>query len=193
MHTRTAASPALAHWRSTSRTEIDHLVDAHHVVRGIGPAGAPAAEQIIHALVVQLAARFQRYCRDLHDAAVDAVVSAAPDSYRTLLREALTTGRRLDRQNATSAVLGHDFSRFDLKLWPALAGAPAGARDTLDEVMGARNAIAHQDVSKLARLRLDLAVLQGWRQALDDLAGAVDTAVGSRVGAVVGHFPWDRG
>jgi len=78
VHIQVAVSPALAHWRSASRAEIDHLIDAYHVVRAIGPAGGPAAEQILHALVVQLAARFQRFCRDLHDAAIDALVSPAP-------------------------------------------------------------------------------------------------------------------
>ncbi len=189
-------SPALAHWRSASRTEIDHLLAAHHFVRALGPAGGPAAEQILHALVVQLAARFQRYCRDLHDAAVDALAAAVPDAYGTLLREAFLTGRRLDRQNATSAVLANDFNRFDLRIWSVLPATQAAARTTLDEVMSARNAIAHQDASGLARLRLDTAVLRGWRQALDDLAGAVDVAVGDRLGEVVGDFSWikdDRG
>ena len=190
MHTR--ASPALAHWRSASRTDIGHLLDAHLIVRALGPAGAPAAEQVLHAVVVQLAGRFQRYCRDLPDAAVDALVAAAPDAYRALLRVTLMAGRRLDRQNATSAVLAHDFDRFDLELWPALAGVAVGARETLDAVMSARNAIAHQDVPRLARLRLDLAVLRGWWGALDDLAGAVDAVVAARVGAVVGRLPGDQ-
>lgn len=187
------SSPALAHWRSTSRGEIAHLLDAHLVVRGLGPGGAPAAEQILHAVVVQVAGRFQRYCRDLHDVAVDALVAAAPETYRTLLQVTLVTGRRLDRQNATSAVLAHDFDRFHFEMWSALVGVPAKLRDTLDEVMAARNAIAHQDVPRLARLRLDLPVLRDWLSALDELAGAVDSAVADRIAAVVGHLPWDQG
>ena len=186
-------SPALARWRTASRTEIDHLLAAFYVVRALGPAGRPAAEQVLHALVVQLAARFQRYCRDLHDAIVDALAAAAPPAYGTLLREAFLTGRRLDRQNATSAVLANDFNRFDLKIWSALPAVQAAARHTLDEVMSARNAIAHQDVPGLARLRLDIVVLRGWRQSLDDLAVAVDGAVGARLGEVVGDFSWDQG
>lgn len=185
-------SPALAHWRSTSRREIRHLLDAHHLVRRIGPGGQPAAEQILHALVVQLAARFQRFCRDLHDAAVDALVATTPAAYRSLLRDALLLGRRLDRHNATSAALRDDFGRLDLELWAALAGAPPRARETLDEVMSARNAIAHQDVLKLGRLRLDLTAILSWRQALDDLAGAIDVAVTVRVGEIVGQDPWNQ-
>jgi hypothetical protein len=190
MHTR--ASPALVHWRSASRHEIRHLLDAHHIVRRIGPGGQPAAEQILHALVVQLAARFQRYSRDLHDAAIDALVTTAPESHRTVILSNLTAGRRLDRQNPTSAVLAQDFRRFDIELWPALAGEPPGARDTLDQVMAARNAIAHQDVPGLERLRLDLTVFRGWRQALDDLAGRLDVTFGRRIGAMVGSFPWNQ-
>ena len=188
MHTR--ASPALAHWRSASRTEISHLLDAHLLVRALGPAGAPAAEQVLHAVVVQLAGRFQRYCRDLHDAAVDALVAAAPARYRSLLKTVLEADRRLDRQNATSAVLESDFRRFDLRLWAALGHPATEARRTLDEMNALRNAIAHQDAQKLDGLRIDLATVRRWWSILDELAAAVDRVVGHRIAEVIEHFPW---
>lgn len=189
MHTR--ASPALVHWRSASRHEIRHLLDAHHIVRRIGPGGQPAAEQILHALVVQLAARFQRYSRDLHDAAAEALATAAPEPYRTLLKRLLEADRRLDRHNATSAVLTSDFRRFGLDLWPALGATAVHSRHTLDEVNAARNAIAHQDAPKLDALRLDLAVFRDWRRTLDELAAAVDSAVSDHLTEVTGHDPWN--
>ena len=181
-------SPALAHWRSTSRTEIGHLLDTYLGVRLLDPDNTSAAEQLLHALVVQLAGRFQRFCRDLHDAAIDALVAPTPGAYRSLLRDVMLIGRRLDRHNATSAALRDDFGRFDLELWSDLAGAPAEARQVLDEVMSARNAIAHQDVGKLAHLGLDLAVLRRWRLTLDELAGSIDAAVMVKVDEIVGSF-----
>lgn len=119
------------------------------------------------------------------------MVSAAPDSYATVLREALVAGRRLDRQNATSAVLEQDFGRFDLALWRALDEALPGARRMLDEVNSWRNAIAHQDAVRLSGLELDLPTVRRWRRLLDELATAMDGVVGGRIRETTGRFPWE--
>ncbi len=78
-------SPPLTRWRTIGRAEIDELINAHRAVGGSGPGRRTATWQINHALVVQLAAQFQRYCRDLHDECAGAMVAAAPADYRPAL------------------------------------------------------------------------------------------------------------
>ena len=57
-------SPSLSSWRTRSQAEIDELMDAHRAVGGAGPGRRTATQQIDYALVVQLAAQFQRFCRN---------------------------------------------------------------------------------------------------------------------------------
>ncbi len=107
-------SPPLQRWRTVGHAEIDQLVAAHYAVGGTGPGRRTATQQINHALVVQLASQFQRYCRDLHGLCADAMVAAAPPTYRRALGLALTAGCRLDSQSAQPASLGNDFGRFGI-------------------------------------------------------------------------------
>jgi hypothetical protein len=192
-------SPALARWRTIGRAELTELVAAHHAVGGRGPGRRTATQQINHALVVQLAAQFQRYCRDLHDLCITAVAATAPVPLRSTVREAFTRGRRLDRQNAHSAALGDDFGRFVADFWPAvdrLGHRFAARRRRLDQLNVWRNAIAHHDFRHISAdaltrgTRVDLATFHTWYRALDELAGGIDRTVHAGLLTLTGVSPW---
>jgi hypothetical protein len=192
-------SAALLRWRTISQAEIDELPAAHHAVGGTGPGRRTATRQINHALVVQLAAQFQRFCRDLHGLCADAVIDAAPPMHGPLLRVALAVGRRLDRMNATSGTLGDDFGRFGLEFWPeidALGRQYAIRRRRLDQLNLWRNAIAHQDFRRvdadpLARdTRPDLPTFRVWRSAVDQLATGIDRVMHRELISITGSDPW---
>jgi hypothetical protein len=192
-------SPSLHRWRTVGQAGIDELLAAHGAVAGLGPGRRAASRQINYALVVQLASQFQRYCRDLHGLCADAVLSSAEESYRPMLRLALTSARKLDRQNATSASLGHDFGLFGFRFWSAVdALGPQYPirRRRLDQVNAWRNAIAHQDFDRLtgdpltAGTHPDLPTFRTWRRALDQLAGGIDRAMRTEVTDITGTPPW---
>jgi hypothetical protein len=192
-------SPSLARWRTVGQAEIDELLAAHQAISGLDRGRRAAARQINYALVVQLASQFQRYCRDLHGLCADAVLAAAQESYRPMLRLALTSARKLDRQNANSGNLGHDFGLFGFRFWAAvdaLGPRYPARRRRLDQVNAWRNAIAHQDLDRLADdpltagTRPDLPTFRIWRRSLDQLAGGIDRAMSTEVGDITGDLPW---
>ncbi|HEX6756180.1 MAG TPA: hypothetical protein VF109_09565 [Mycobacteriales bacterium] len=166
---------------------------------GLGPGRRAAARQINYALIVQLASQFQRYCRDLHGLCADAVLTSAEPSYQPMLRQALTSARKLDRQNANSGNLGHDFGLFGFRFWAAvdaLGPQYPARRRRLDQVNTWRNAIAHQDLDRLAGdplvagTRPDLPMFRVWRRSLDQLAGGIDRAMCTEVADITGDWPW---
>lgn len=192
-------SPSLVRWRTVGGAEIDELMEAHRAVGGTGPGRRTATQQINHALVVQLAAQFQRYCRDLHDECAGAMVAAAPADYRPALRLALLSGRKLDSQSAQPASLGSDFGRFGFDFWSAVyaaGGAHRRRRARLDQVAIWRNAIAHQDFRRPATdaatvgTRADLPTVRAWRGALDQLAGGIDRVMHREITRITGAEPW---
>jgi hypothetical protein len=192
-------SPPLVRWRITGADEINELMEAHRAVGGSGPGRRTATRQINHALIVQLAAQFQRYCRDLHDECAGAMVAAAPAEYQPALSLALLSGRKLDSQSAQPASLGSDFGRFGFDFWSAVYALGAAyriRRARLDQVAIWRNAIAHQDFRRPARdaatagSRADLPTIRSWRTALDQLAGGVDRVMHRELTRITGAEPW---
>lgn len=192
-------SSALIRWRTDGHAEIGQLLAAHRAVGGTGPGRRVATQQINHALVVQLAALFQRYCRDLHGLCVQATAVAAPAMLRPILADALTTGRSLDRQNAHSGALGADFGRFGMDFWPtvtALGPRYAARRQRLDELNAWRNAIAHQDFRRvvtdplLRGTRPDLPTDRIWRRAIAQLAAGMDRVMYVKLCTTNARPPW---
>src|SRR5215470_463712 len=193
------SSPSLVRWRTVGQAEIDELLAAHQAIGGTGPGRRTATQQINHALIVQLASQFQRYCRDLHGLCADAVVSAAPPPLQPALVLAFTAGRKLDRQNAHPGTLGDDFGRFGPRFWlavDALGPQFAVRRRRLDQVNAWRNAIAHQDFRHVGSdpltqgTRADLPTFRAWRSALDQLAGGIDRAMYRELAGIIGARPW---
>lgn len=192
-------SPPLLRWRTTGRAELDALSEARRAVAGGGAARRLAAQQVTHALVVQLAAQFQRFCRDLHSECSNVVVAAAPAAYQYVLDELLISGRKLDHLSAQPASLGSDFARFGLDLWSSVDQLDPRHRDRrrrLTQVVIWRNAIAHQDLRRAsadpltASTAVDPATVALWRRALDQLAGGLDRAMWAQLGTIVGRPPW---
>ena len=194
------ASRALTIWRTDSSDKLEELITAHASVGGIARGRRYATEQINASLVVQLAAHFQLFCRDLHTDAADVLVTAAPASYRSMLQVAFTERRGLDRGNASARTIASDFERLDLDLWAEVAAisSRAGMRRTrLEQLTAWRNAIAHQDFAFSAQQQalltetdLTLAWVRRWRGACDGLAQAFDKVVATHVTTIAGRPPW---
>jgi hypothetical protein len=144
-----------------------------------------------------LAAEFQGFTRDLHDAAAETFAREAASGNAKLeqiLRGTLVESRRIDRGNADKSGLADDFARFGIAIWPRLERQHrqnAQRARHLENLNKARNAIAHDDQEKFAELRtagyaLDLHNVRQWRQALHQLAVGMDTVVADHLTALFG-------
>lgn len=80
-------SAALVTWKTGRASRLDRLEAAHAAVYGTGDGGRRLAGGLNRALILQLAAEFQGFARDLHDEARYALVGelAAGDGQRQLV------------------------------------------------------------------------------------------------------------
>lgn len=194
------ASQALTRWRNQSAVKLDELIAAHTSVGGEGRGRRYATEQINASLVVQLAAHFQLFCRDLHSETIEGLALGAPAGYRSMLRVGFATRRGLDRGNASAQTIAMDFDRFDMGIWDqvnAFSCLTAVRRVRLEQLMVWRNAIVHQDFAfsaqqeaLLAGSSLTLAWIRRWRGACDGLAQTFAQVISAHVHGVTGRSPW---
>lgn len=189
-----SSSKTLLHWQKQSANELDEIEAAHAGVSGTGPGRRFATLRINHAYVVLLSSAFQRFCRDLHSEGSDFLASQVVPSVRFLFQRQLTQGRELDRGNPGPGNLGKDFGRFfatPSDFWKSVTAAPgfASRRNKLEELMQWRNAIAHQDWTKLGP-RVHLKTIRGWRSACNLLAVRFDRVVGAQLQSLTGKAPW---
>jgi hypothetical protein len=195
-------SAALSEWRSGRKAKLNNLLGAHIAVGGSGVGRRWATEELNHALVLRLASEFQGFCRDLHDEAVgrlvETVAPANPQLQQVLVIP-YRTGRRLDRGNAEPGGLGNDFGLLGMTLWPDIkAKYPVRGeewRRKLELLNEARNGIAHDDATKLARVRssgwpLTLPSIRRWRSALDGLAAGMDHVTKDYLQRLLNVTPW---
>lgn len=188
-------SSALEQWETTRREALDEIKAAHKAVGGTARGRRFATLQVTHAYAMLLSSQFQGFCRDLHTESVDVIVSRiAHASLGNVVSVALTQGRKLDQGNPNPGNLGSDFSRLGLKFWPAVDALDARnprRRDVLERINTWRNAIAHQDWTKVPgqSRRLHLKSVQGWRSACSALATSFDRAVGAHLGSLAGAPP----
>jgi hypothetical protein len=176
---------------------LDEIEAAHRAVGGTGPGRRYATQQINHAYAVLLSSQFQRFCRDLHSEAVDALAAtiSLPDVLE-IFRLQLTTGRKLDSGNPNPGNIGSDFGRLGMDFWPdVLASSPRNpARRTSLEMLNRwRNAIAHQDfdaASLAGRTELHLADVRRWRATCNALTQQFDAAVARHLAIILGTAPW---
>lgn len=199
-HDARMASQALGLWLTDSSQKLDELFAAHASVGGTAPGRRYATAQINASLVVQVAAHFQLFCRDLHSQAARALVSAAPPAYQSILRVALTNRRGLDRGNASPETIGGDFERFGFNIWTAASATStlsSRRRMRLEQLNTWRNAIAHQDFlftplqqTLLYGTSVTLPWIRRWRSACTGLAQTLDEVVAGRVQAATGKRPW---
>lgn len=195
-------SHALLRWQTARRHRLDQLEAAHRAVGGVGRGRRVSLDQLDDAYLVQVAAQWQGFCRDLHTEAADAIASAVqPPSVAIAVREAFTQNRSLDRGNATAGSVGNDFGRFGaMQLWPRvfqLDGRNRERRRKLDQLNVWRNAVAHQDfpltaanASVVAGTQRTLVYVRRWRSACDHLATHFDRAVRDHIITLVGTAPW---
>lgn len=186
-------STSLAHWRTIRSTELDEMENAHQAVASSGPGRRYATLQINHAYAMLLSSQFQGFCRDLHSQAVDIIVNSQPAAMQTLLRANLMFGRKLDTGNPNPGNLGSDFNRFGLKFWDEVKahdGHAQSRKDRLELLNDWRNAIAHQDFSKVGGKTLYLGTVKQWRSALNGLGATFDRVIGDHLGNLVGSAPW---
>lgn len=172
-------SASLQTWHAHRMPRVDRLRTAHKVF-GSGPGRRWETEELNHALILRLASEFQGFARDLHDEAINAVVVAvAPGAPE--MQAVLRIPYAADRGNADPGALGKDFGLFGMQLWADLESRyPARCATwnrTLEILNTARNGIAHDDRSKLARARasgwpMTLQSVSRWRSALNGLPKA---------------------
>jgi hypothetical protein len=191
-------SQALRDWTSDRAARLDRLLSAHSALTGHGPGRRWITVEVNHALIVRLAGEFQGFARDLHDEAIDAFVAGIPASHASVIRAALQRSRKLDSGNATWANIGNDFAVFGLSLATELSATypykyPKWTA-CLNNLNDSRNAIAHQDPSKLAlmtaRHGLTLHTFKAWRTTLSGVASALDRATGRYLRSLNGVAPW---
>ena len=191
-------SSSLTDWFAGRATALADIESAHRAVRGSGTGARAAAQQINQAYVVQLAAQFQGYCRDLHSECADFLVTPVTDpKLRDVLRDSLVLGRKLDRGNPNPGNIGADFSRLGLQFWlevDARRPETPARRAALEELNSWRNAIAHQDFTAAmlssGRPSLRLAQVRGWRKACDGLARSFDEVLRDHLQTLTGVVPW---
>ncbi len=188
-------SVALGHWLKVRHLALDEFEAAHKSVGGTGRGRRYATLQINHAYTVILSSQVQGFCRDLHsEAAAFLQANTNPRLVAQVLARLLVQGRKLDTGNPNPGNLGSDFGLLGMAFWDdvrAVDGRNRSRQDKLDEMTTWRNAIAHQDWSKVGGdPNLTLAKVRGWRSACGALAKSFDRAVGAHLATLVGHAPW---
>ncbi len=143
------------------RPVVPHRCPRHGSrVRGrvIGP-GRPkdASKPLAHAYIIGMFSEFQGFVRDLHDLAVERVVSAsgAGPTFAPILIDGMTAGRGIDRGNATTPTMKSDFARIELSpLNLALHNGRWSKGDSVefDLLVRLRNALRHGNESELRAL-----------------------------------------
>ena len=191
-------SLALQRWLTVRAATLDELENAHRAVGGSGPGRHYATQQINQAYALILAGQFQAFCRDLHTEGAQYLAGViTPVACQAVVEDQLRRNRRLNRGNANPENLKVDFERFGLDLWVKLIAADARnarRRQLLDELNQWRNAIAHQDFAGVVRRGwrpvLQLAQVQDWRRACDNLARAFDALLAAQLQRLTGMAPW---
>ncbi len=188
-------SNALRHWRSVLSGQLDELEEVHRSATGTGPGRRWGTEHFNGTLYVALAGRFQQYCRDLHDEALDHLRAQGPIAAQFARQAA--AGRLLDRGNPSRGSLGADFGRLGLALITDLKARRHGPSrlDRLDATIDMRNGIAHGDVTQVAAAnaagaRATLSSYRRHRRALDGLTVDIADVVKHHLHTLTGAAPW---
>jgi hypothetical protein len=154
----------MVEWLTARQAKIDELRRAHAVVGNVGPgsgAGRPpkrGTQQLNEALVLRIVTEFQGFIRDLLDLGTLRIVrgAGALPRYQTQLISAASHDRAINRGNPNMDSIRRDVERLGI----TQLGAELGKHNmkhsadvaTLRELVELRNALAHSDDDRLARL-----------------------------------------
>jgi hypothetical protein len=191
-------SLALQDWSAKRTAALDEIEHAHRSVGGTRPGRRYLTQQINLAYALLLSARFQGFCRDLHDECADHLVGpVASPLLQETYRHNLVYGRKLDTGNPNPGNIGADFNRFGLLFWAAVGtDHPRSAQRqlALEALNRWRNAIAHDafgpEMYKGSRASLHLSEVQDWRKDCDGLARSFDNVMRAHLVSATGVAPW---
>ena len=190
------ASAAFQTWCTTASSELNEISKAHAAVGGTSRGRRYATLQLNHAYTMLLSSQFQRFCRDLHTEAASFLAQHGTiGAFRSVAFTALTQGRKLDTGNPNEGNIGSDFGKLGIvTLWTDInAHSPLNRRrrEKLKTLNEWRNAIAHQDFSKVGGSpALTLGTVESWRAACRGLASSLDVLVRGYACRVVGNRSW---
>lgn len=187
-------SKSLSNWKDARQRALDQLERAHATIGGTGRGRRYALQQINYAYAVILSSQFQGYCRDLHSECIDHIVRATPAKLQDFLRLEFLWNRVLDKGNPHPGGIGSDFNRLGVSFWPALMTLHqrnAHRKELLEELVEWRNAIGHQDFSRVGgQSTLHLARVKRWRRGLNALAIEFDGAMCDYLTIILRTRPW---
>jgi hypothetical protein len=189
-------SNAYLGWSSSRAAVLDEIESVHANVGGTGRGRRYAAQQINRAYAVLLSSEFQGFCRDLHTECADKIIEMAPMRIHPVVRTQFQWGRVLDRGNPQAAGIGSDFNRFGVSFWVDVYTSHLNnkrRRESLDELILWRNAIAHNDFDSSvfgSDPVLQLVQVRAWRSALNGLCQAFDTVMYNCLVKMLGSNPW---
>jgi hypothetical protein len=194
---RSVSSVALGEWAGVRASRLDQLVAARQAARG----GRYPTQALNWSLVLVLASEFQGFSRELHGEAANVLAAAMArgnSNYFTLIRNNLVAKRALDRVNASSDALHEDFDRLGLDIWRDIASnVKSGARwnEQLKRLNRARNAIAHNNMGVLQKLRTEgypitSATVDSWRSSCNGISGQLDALLTQKLTTLTGARPW---
>ncbi|CAN5886342.1 hypothetical protein BH24ACT15_BH24ACT15_05720 [soil metagenome] len=195
-------SAAVKAWRDERSDLLDQLIQAHAAVGGSGAGRRWATVELNRALVLRVASQFQGFTKDLHaEVAITFGSLAQPDNaaLARVISTGLQTKRDLDRANAQADSLASDFGRFGIVFWDEMAvhdERTVKRREHLKWFNMARNALAHDDEPKLAKVvdagyNIDLGWVRRWRSVLNGLAGTMDAVMATHLSRIFDvERPW---
>jgi len=188
------SSNSLTKWRNERSRSLDEIQAAHATVGGTARGRRYATLQINYAYAAILSSQFQGFCRDLHSESIDYIVAKVPLSYQAFMRVEFVWNRSLDKGNPNPGNIGNDFNRLGILFWPnvlALDARNDRRREMLGKAIDWRNAIAHQDFSKVGGdPTLHLTQVRAWRRSFGALADHFDNAMRDHLTLLLGHAPW---
>jgi hypothetical protein len=186
-------------WSTQRCQELDQIRHVHKQVGGTGRGRRWATQQVNHAYVVVLTSHFQGYCRDLHSECMDRFARDVDQKSGTMIgqvvRRLLGSDRSLDRGNPTPENIRKDFARLGVELWleaSALDARTSARKNRVEELHLRRNAIVHQDFSRIppTRSNLQLKDAVAWRGVCDNLVRTFDEVMRRYLQRVLGTSPW---
>lgn len=189
-------SHSLNRWNAERAEALDEIESAHATVGGTERGRRYATLQLNYSYATLLSAHFQGFCRDLHSECVDSIVAITTVQLRIFVRTEFLWNRSLARGNPHPGAIGSDFNRLGINFWlqvHALDARNQRRRESLQELIDWRNAIAHQNFDPVAPNgppTLHLATVRGWRSAVNALARQFDQAMYNYLHGLHGISPW---